>query len=289
MIFSPSVSTDTNSSSEHISRISQETAYDRTLVDRVKAGDDRAFAEICERYRSQIFGHVSRLLRNTQDAEEVTSDTFIRAMRGLANFRGDSALKTWIYQIATNLARNRYWYWKRRRRDAHLSVDAPLSEDGDGTFADVIPNPDDDVVRGIEQREFQDQIARSMEYLSAKHREILLLLTLKHMSYDQIATALGISVGTVKSRIARAREDLRAKLTLQTADRPVIPVNLAVIKPPQVIDIKLKKKERTVPVKTRVLPKNDFARCIKLLAECKVILARIDQRYGPLIAAYSKK
>jgi RNA polymerase sigma-70 factor (ECF subfamily) len=68
---------------------------------------------------------VHQLLRNHQDAEEVTQDAFIRAHRGLANFRGDSAFSTWLYQIATNLARNRYWYWWRRKRDHSVSLDAP--------------------------------------------------------------------------------------------------------------------------------------------------------------------
>ena len=99
---------------------------DRVLVDRFKSGDASAFDEMVSRYWDRIFSMVNQLLRNAQDAEEVTQDAFIRAHRGLANFRGESAFSTWLFQIATNLARNRYWYWWRRKRDKSVSIDAPM-------------------------------------------------------------------------------------------------------------------------------------------------------------------
>ena len=88
----------------------QEVALDRLLVDRFRGGHAGAFEQLVTRYWDRIYGMVHQLLRNQQDAEEVTQDAFIRAHRGLVNFRGDSAFSTWLYQIATNLARNRYWY-----------------------------------------------------------------------------------------------------------------------------------------------------------------------------------
>lgn len=185
---------------------------DRVLVDRFKSGDQSAFDEMVSRYWDRIYSMVHQLLRNTQDAEEVTQDAFIRAHRGLVNFRGDSAFSTWLYQIATNLARNRYWYWWRRKRDKTISFDQPIGIDGEGTLADIIPaeveTPDDITVT----QEFVDRIGQAMEKLGAKHREILILRNIKNLSYEEIAEILGISVGTVKSRIARARESLRGKL-----------------------------------------------------------------------------
>jgi RNA polymerase sigma-70 factor (ECF subfamily) len=190
----------------------QEVAFDRLLVDRFKSGDQAAFNEMVSRYWDRIYAMVNQLLRNQQDAEEVTQDAFIRAHRGLANFRGDSAFSTWLYQIATNLARNRYWYWWRRKRDKSVSFDAPVSADNSTTLADIIPaeleTPEDATVT----QEFVSRIATGMEKLSAKHREILVLRNIKNLSYEEIAAILGISVGTVKSRIARARESLRAKM-----------------------------------------------------------------------------
>jgi RNA polymerase sigma-70 factor (ECF subfamily) len=190
----------------------QEVALDRTLVDRFKSGDASAFDEMVSRYWDRIFSMVNQLLRNAQDAEEVTQDAFIRAHKGLASFRGESAFSTWLYQIATNLARNRYWYWWRRKRDKSVSLDAPLGHDNTTTLAEVLPaeveTPDDVTVT----REFVTRIGGGMERLGAKHREILILRNVKNLSYEEIANTLGISVGTVKSRIARARESLRSKL-----------------------------------------------------------------------------
>ncbi len=190
----------------------QEVALDRLLVDRFKNGDEAAFNEMVSRYWDRIYGMVHQLLRNQQDAEEVTQDAFIRAHRGLVNFRGDSAFSTWLYQIATNLARNRYWYWWRRKRDKTVSFDQPVSADNDTPLSEVfaadVETPGDITVT----QELVDRIASGMDKLSPKHREILILRNVKNMAYEEIAVILGISVGTVKSRIARARESLRATM-----------------------------------------------------------------------------
>ncbi len=190
----------------------QEVAFDRILVDRFKNGDGAAFDEMVSRYWGRIYSMVHQLLRNQQDAEEVTQDAFIRAHRGLANFRGESAFSTWLYQIATNLARNRYWYWWRRKRDKSVSFDAPIGGEGDFTLADVIPaeveTPDDIAVN----QELVTRIGQGMGRIGAKHREILILRNVKNLSYEEIAAVLGISIGTVKSRIARARASLKGKL-----------------------------------------------------------------------------
>ena len=190
----------------------QEVAIDQLLVSRFKNGDQSAFDEMVSRYWDRIYVMVHQLLRNQQDAEEVTQDAFIRAHRGLDRFRGDSAFSTWLYQIATNLARNRYWYWWRRKRDKSISIDAPVNAESDTTLSDLLPaeleTPEDATVT----QELVDSVASTMGRLSAKHREILILRNVKNLSYEEIASILGISVGTVKSRIARARESLRAKL-----------------------------------------------------------------------------
>jgi RNA polymerase sigma-70 factor (ECF subfamily) len=153
-----------------------------------------------------------QLLRNREDAEEVTQDAFVRAHRGLSNFRGDSAFSTWLYQIATNLARNRYWYWWRRKRDYSVSIDQPLSHDNESTLRDILPAEDKDPEAQAVSQEFVDRIAECMGMLNDKHREILVLRNVKNLSYEEIAEILGLSVGTVKSRIARARESLREKM-----------------------------------------------------------------------------
>jgi RNA polymerase sigma-70 factor (ECF subfamily) len=151
-------------------------------------------------------------LHNHADAEEITQDTFLRAHRNLPRFRGESSLATWLHRIAVNLARNRYWYFFRRRRHATLSLDCPIGEDGDSTLAELFavdaPNPAQEASR----EEFSALVADCMAKLDAPHREILALRNLQNQSYEEIAQKLGINPGTVKSRIARARERLRARL-----------------------------------------------------------------------------
>lgn len=194
---------------EHMSARTQEVALDRVLVDRFRNGDSAAFDEMVTRHWDRIYSMVHQLLRNQQDAEEVTQDAFIRAHRGLANFRGDSAFSTWLYQIATNLARNRYWYWWRRKRDRTVSFDQPLGEDNDTPLAEIFVGDAETPGELTSTQELVDRIAAGMEKLSARHREVLVLRNVKNLSYEEIAEILGISVGTVKSRIARARDSLR--------------------------------------------------------------------------------
>lgn len=189
-----------------------EAAHDANLVQRFHAGDESAFVEIMTRYRDKIYATVLALLRNHADAEEIAQDTFIRAHRGLARFRGDSSLATWLHRIAVNLARNRYWYFFRRRRHATMSLDGAVDDDSTATFADLIASGDADPAHASASREFTELVAACMAKLDASHREILTLRNVQHHSYEEIAAALGINVGTVKSRIARARSNLRALL-----------------------------------------------------------------------------
>ena len=187
----------------------QEVALDKVLVARFKAGDEAAFEEMVSRYWDRIYAMVLKLLRNSQDAEEVTQDAFIRAHRGLEKFRGDSSFSTWLYQIATNLARNRYWYWWRRKRDKSISFDQAVGGDSNTTLGEIfkadVETPQDIAVTN----EFQERVSAAMELLNGKHREVLVLRNVRNLSYDEIATELQISIGTVKSRIARARKSLR--------------------------------------------------------------------------------
>jgi len=202
-----------------------EAAIDRGLVRQFVGGDESAFTEIVNRYRGKIHGLTMNLLRNAADAEEITQDTFIRAYRGLANFRGDSSLSTWLYRIALNLARNRYWYFFRRRRHNWVSLERPLGTDSEATFADLVAAGDNDPAQETAAIEFTEVVASCMERLDRKHREILTMRNVLDLSYEEIASALGINVGTVKSRIARARENLRQLLTESHPDlKPALSV-----------------------------------------------------------------
>ena len=185
---------------------------DELLIERIRAGDMAAYNVMVIRHYDRIFSRVLQLLNNKQDAEEVTQDAFIRAHRGLENFRGDASFSTWLYQIATNLAHNRYWYWFRRKRDQSISLDQPQCEDGSLTLENVMPCEDENPAEAVVTQEFVDRVSACMQYLNYKHKEVLILRNVKNLTYDEIAQQLDISVGTVKSRIARARESLRGLL-----------------------------------------------------------------------------
>ena len=185
---------------------------DRRLVLRFNTGDEAAFDEIITRHRDKIQAHAIRFLHNHADAEEITQDTLIRAHRALATFRGDSSLATWLHRIAFNLARNRYWYFFRRSRHLTSSLDCPLSPGSNATFTELVASKEADPAREAAVNEFVVMVAACMKKLDSTQREILNLRTVLHHSYDEIASALGINVGTVKSRIARARGSLRGLL-----------------------------------------------------------------------------
>jgi RNA polymerase sigma-70 factor (ECF subfamily) len=190
----------------------QATISDELLIERMRTGDNLAFEQVMARYWDRIFGRVFELLKNREDAEEVTQDAFIRAHRGLDKFRGDASFSTWLYQIATNLAHNRYWYWFRRKRQASVSIDQPLMADSTLTLEQVLPADEVDPLGATLAQEFIDRVSLCMRDLNEKHREVLVLRNIKNLSYEEIADKLGISVGTVKSRIARARDALKASM-----------------------------------------------------------------------------
>jgi len=191
----------------------REAQYDAILVRRFVAGDEAAFVEIVNRYRDKMFRAALGLLRNSADAEEIAQDTFIRAHRSLANFRGDASLAAWLYCITLNLSRNRYWYFFRRRRHAMLPLDAAVGEDNSATFANLVASDAPGPVREAVNNEFAASVTACTALLPPNQREILTLRNVQHHSYRHISRTLGIGIGTAKSRIARARCSLRLLLS----------------------------------------------------------------------------
>jgi RNA polymerase sigma-70 factor (ECF subfamily) len=190
-----------------------EALHDTGLVRRFNAGDQAAFVEIVTRYRAKLLHVALGLLRNHADAEEIAQDTFIRAHRSLALFRGESSLAAWLHCITLNLARNRYWYFYRRRRHVTQSLDNTVSAESQTTYAELIASPAPGPVREAVSREFSSEVTACMARLNANQREILVLRNVRQLSYREISRLLGISIGTVKSRVARARTNLKSLLT----------------------------------------------------------------------------
>lgn len=189
---------------------------DAELVARLRDRDVRALEIVMQQHQSYLHNVVLNFLNNGHDAEEIVSIVFQRTWKAIDRFRGDSSLRTWLHCIATNLARNRYWHRKRRGYEVNQSLDAVVGDSG-RTLADFQAADDSPAHRQMETVELQVAAQAALRLLSPTHRKILHLRNDLHLGYESIATRLGISVGTVKSRLARARTCLRAALE---ADAP---------------------------------------------------------------------
>lgn len=182
------------------------------MLDRLKNRDDCAFGELVNTHWDKIYNRANSLLSNHQDAEEVAQDTFLRARKSIVNFRGECSLSTWLYHIATNLARNKHWYWWRRKRGESVSLDSQVGDDENTKLCDVIAGDDDTPAEETESNEFARTLPEAIASLPAKYGDVIKLRVARDLSYEEISAELGISVGTVKSRLSRAREYLRIEL-----------------------------------------------------------------------------
>lgn len=192
-----------------------EKDLDAALVAEFKEGSETAFARLVERYSGKTFQLAYGVLGNREDAEEVAQDAFIKVHKHIQRFRGDASFSTWLYRITINLAKNRYHWNKRRGSAVNISAhQEDVSGDGakwkDIDLPDQRPNPE----QNLRDSEFRRDIMAGMEKLPDKSREILALRHLKEFRYEKIAEILGCRVGTVKSRLARARETLKQMVDL---------------------------------------------------------------------------
>lgn len=185
---------------------------DDLLVARLKSGDMSAFNELVHLYREKMLMWLTHhTALSYADAEEIANDAFVRVFRGIGGFRGDSSFSTWLFRITINLGKNRIGYLRRRRMHLMDSFDTP-ERDGSFTLAEVIPSEISDVADEIDIHQLDSDIATALRKLRPRQRQILTLLIIEHATYKQISDSLGIKVGTVKSRIARAREALREEI-----------------------------------------------------------------------------
>jgi RNA polymerase sigma-70 factor (ECF subfamily) len=181
------------------------------FIERLKRGDEAAFETLVNERSGEIYGLLYRLTENGEEARDLTQETFLRAFQSIVHFRGDSDLRTWIYRIAINQARNRWRWWRRRRRDVTVSIDAP--ENGQlGLVATLRSNSTRDPEQDTLLSERERALKKALSSLRRVYREAVVLRDIEGFAYEEIATALDISVGTVKSRLARGRQELRRKL-----------------------------------------------------------------------------
>jgi len=167
---------------------------------------------LVNRHSTRAYQIAYGVLGNREDAEEVAQDVFVRVYRALPKFRGDAEFTTWMYRIALNLARNKYRWNKCRGIQKNISIDAPIEgrDDSESTFD--LPDTEEPPDELLWNREFEQNVLEEIQKLPPIYREALVLRNVEELSYEQIAKLLGCKLGTIKSRIARAREELRQRL-----------------------------------------------------------------------------
>jgi len=183
-------------------------AQESVFVLRLKANEDAAYDELVRTYHSSIFHVAYRMLGDSGDAADVVQEIFVKVFRNIGSFRGDASLKTWIFRIAFSEILNRLRWWKRRYRSATVSLDETPSGGTPLQVADSHPSP----LQALESKERDQAIQDALAKLSSDHRSILILRDIEGFSYNEIADVLGVSAGTVKSRLARARADMKKSL-----------------------------------------------------------------------------
>jgi RNA polymerase sigma-70 factor (ECF subfamily) len=177
------------------------------LIARCAAGDETACAELVALHQRMVYGLAFTLLGNHDDALDLSQEVFLRVFRTLGRFRGQSALRTWIYRIVVNQARNRQRWWRRRHRADQVSLDEYLQKFGDlESRHEVLPD------RLLASKETAAKIWQALDRLPFDQRTALILREVEGLRYEEIAYSLDLALGTVKSRLTRARQALREEL-----------------------------------------------------------------------------
>jgi RNA polymerase sigma-70 factor, ECF subfamily len=177
---------------------------DAALIERIRNGDGSAFEDLVRLYQDRIYNLCRHMLINTHDAEDAAQDTFVKAFRGLRGFRPDASLYTWLYRIAVNTCID----YKRRRVFSSLFRITSEGEEDLIDSASAAPSPE----RLYESKQAGIGLWKGLAALSDKLRTVIVLKELEELSYEEIADVLDLPLGTVKSRIARAREELKISM-----------------------------------------------------------------------------
>jgi RNA polymerase sigma-70 factor (ECF subfamily) len=189
------------------------------FVARLVARDESAFNELVVAYERRVFALVFRMIGRREEAEDLAQEVFVQVFKAIDQFRGESKLSTWIFRIAVNLCKNRAKYLSRRRSgeqdDVHEMADRMSGDGGKGVTVGDIARPDE-MLEGVQLERI---VKRAIAEVDPDFREVLILRDVEDMSYDEIAQVTGLAEGTVKSRIFRARAQLRALVEKALGDK----------------------------------------------------------------------
>jgi RNA polymerase sigma-70 factor, ECF subfamily len=180
-----------------------------TLIAQCLEGDESACAELVSQHQRLVYQLALRLLGDHEEALDLSQDVFLQVFRTLPRFRAQSTLRTWLYRIVVNQAKNRQRWWRRRHRSAQVSLDDHIRTHGELSSNGTGSAPD----RVLGQKELAARLESALLALPFDQRTAIVLREVEGLSYEEIAFSQGVAVGTVKSRLARARELLRAELS----------------------------------------------------------------------------
>ena len=212
MIFSGSVTFADEDIGRNVGAVpASRSREDDAFLAALRSGETAAFETLVERYSSDIYALLYRLTSDPDEASDLTQDTFLRALRSVKGFRGDASLKTWLFRIAINESRNRFRWWKRRRRDVTVSLDVAMG-DTERTLHDTLADHSESPEDSASRHEREARLAEALSQLKDIYREAVVLCDIEGLSYEETAATLGINLGTVKSRISRGRQELRERL-----------------------------------------------------------------------------
>lgn len=184
-------------------------ANDHLLIESLRSGNERAYEQLLARFQQPVYTLAVRLLNNQAEAYDVVQEVFLKVFRNIEHFRGESSLKTWIYRITVNEAHNaRRWFSRHRSREVELDFETQDNRNWSETIADNGRSPFEVAL----DREQAGLIESALERINPVFREAVVLRDITDLSYDEVAMVLGVSLGTVKSRILRGREALREQL-----------------------------------------------------------------------------
>ncbi len=190
---------------------SDAASADWALVQRCVSRDEEACTRLVTDHQRMVYQLALHLLGDNQEALDLSQEVFLKVFRTLGQFRGQSTLRTWIYRIVVNQASNRQRWWRRRHRSQQVRLEDLAATRGELPEVRTSSMPD----RVLQQRETSDRVWHALEQLPFDQRAVIVLREIDGLSYEEIATSLDVAVGTVKSRLARARENLRLALGAQ--------------------------------------------------------------------------
>jgi RNA polymerase sigma-70 factor (ECF subfamily) len=187
------------------------SAEEALFVARLQANEDAAYDELVRTYSTSMFHVAYRMLGDAAEASDAVQEIFLKVFRNIGGFKGEAALKTWVFKIAFSEILNRLRWWKRRHRFATMSLDDAPKNNG-ASIAQSVASPGPTPEEILQSKEQETEIQQALRRLSKDHRSIIVLRDIEGLSYNEIADVLGVSIGTVKSRLARARADLKQSL-----------------------------------------------------------------------------